>query len=316
MTGKNELSDWIKSTCPTLWSLLKTQAQASIPPGCYEYLSPSPEEWILPRIKDSEDPEAEQYFRRIAMSHAKWGRRYLRVADQHLQDLIDVRGFKPVADAYRRGLSGVSTATQLAELFCEIATCSAFSKRSQALSLRPKNEKGTACDFHCLLMGVDVFGEIKRYDDNWLLGTEPPQRSIRSRLLTRPISGSLPPDTKCPRYMDLESKLLDVPQQFPDRTLNIVFIIHSSFEDNDRIFRQALFGEHSTFSGPVNNDLSAEEGLFLREDWRNVSACCSLKLEDGQVVYSVSWDNPRAHVPVPEEVRSVLKSLGGFPSPT
>src|SRR4029077_1244073 len=179
------------------------------------------------------------------------------------------------------------------ELFCEIATCAAFSKRSRNLSLRPKNEKGTASDFRCLLMGVDVFGEIKRYDDNWFLGTEPPQRSIRSRSLTRSISSTLPPDTKRPRYMDLVSKVLDVPRQFPDRTLNIVFIIHLSLEDNDRILRQALLGEHSAYSGPVNNDLSAEDGLFSREDWQNVSACCSLKLENGQVVYSVAWDNPR-----------------------
>ena len=289
ITDKNELSDWIKSTCPSLWSLLNAKAQTHIPSGYGEYLSPLP---------------------------AKRGRRYLRVADQQLQTLIDVFAFSTIAREYRRDLSGVVTRTQLAELLCEIATCVAFCKHSATLLLRPKNERGKACDFRCLLNGFDVFGEIKRYDDNWFLRTEPPQQNIRSRFLTRPISGTLPPDTRWPRYMELQSKLLDVPQQFPDRTINIVFIFHSSLEDNDRILRQALFGEHSAFSGPVNNDFSAEDGLFSREDWRNVSACCySLLLEDGQLVCSVIWDNPRAHVPVPEEVHSVLKSLRRFPSP-
>jgi hypothetical protein len=109
--------------------------------------------------------------------------------------------------------------------------------------------------------------------------------------------------------MDLYSKLQKVPGQFPDGTLNFLFLFHPSLAGSKRYIQQALFGEGTFFMPPKDLCLS-EDGLFATEDWRAVSGCCFSRIEpEGNLVCPVVWENPRAFVPIPVPVRMALDRL-------
>jgi hypothetical protein len=213
-----------------------------------------------------------------------------------------------VGDAYRRDISGVATERQLAELLCEIALCAAVAKLSSTVRLRPDSGKGTACDVSFQLSGVAVFGEAKRYEDNWPPTDEEPAKPIIRSLVKAPL-GAKPQESARPRSMDLRSKLQNVPGQFPEGTLNLLFIFHLSLGESPEYIQQALFGEHTFF---LKSDQVAleDDGLFASEEWRAVSGCClSRILPDGEVICPFMWENPRALVPIPTSVRAALDQL-------
>jgi hypothetical protein len=107
--------------------------------------------------------------------------------------------------------------------------------------------------------------------------------------------------------IDLYSKLRHVPEQFPEGTLNIVFVFHRSFNDRETL-QQALFGWREVLRRPAGSELRSEEdvGLFGREEWRDVAGCCLCRVEDGVLRYRDMWENPHARTPLPPQVYSAL----------
>lgn len=285
MANEADCRAYLSANCPNVWSLLNQGARKCLPPGLVEYLSPP---------------------------NAAIGKSWLAVADKHIELLVGACGLRIVGDAYRRDLSGVATERQLAELLCEIMLCSEAAKLSSTVCLRPDSGKGTACDVSFQLSGVIVFGEAKRYEDNWPPTDEEPAKPIMRSLVKAPL-GAKPQESARPRSMDLRSKLQNVPCQFPDGTLNLLFIFHSSLGESPEYIQQTLFGEHTVF---LKSDQVAleEDGLFASEEWRAVSGCCLSKvLPGGELICPVIWENPRALVPIPTPVRAALDRLN-FPA--
>ena len=271
---------WLQCECPYVWSLLNKKAKRSLPLGIVEYLE-----------KGSADER-------------ETGRHHLKIAEKHLLHLVNFCSFTPVGDAYRRDLSGVATTNQLAEVLCEIALCVSLSKLSPTLTLRPASGKGTSCDVSFQLAGFPVYGEAKRYEDNW----PKPQGPI-SRSIVKASPGMNPQRSVRPRFMDLYSKLQEVPGQFPERTLNFLFLFHPSLAKSKSYIQQALFGE-GTFFIPPNGLSSSGNGLFATKEWQVVSGCCFSRIEpEGNLVCPVVWENPRAFVPIPVPVRTALDGL-------
>ena len=324
MGTADALKAWLQSECPTLWSILNKKAQYNLPPGIVEYLSPMPPSEQQQRLNDllsasldSEESDFEwEQFRKNCISYVhklseigeKEGRKNLQVFEKHLQRLVSFCSLKELGDAYRRDLSGVGTETQLAQYLCEITLAASLTALSPTLSLRPPSGKATFCDVRFQLAACTVYGEVKRYEDTWALDWgKPPMRS-----LVKAKPGAKPQESARPRAMDLVSKLCEVPRQFPDGTLNLVFVFHpSAIGEDQRYLQQALFGESTFFDKPDDVTLK-EDGLFATKEWRAISACCLSKvLADGTLVCRVVWENPhpRALVPVPKAVRAALDRL-------
>ncbi len=283
MANPEALVTWLQRECPTFWSLLKEKAKRSLPPGIVEYLE--------------EGSAGEQ----------ETGRHHLKIAEKRLLHLVNFCSFTVVGDAYRRNLSGVATTNQLAEVLCEIALCVSLSQLSPTLTLHPASGKGTSCDVSFQLAGFPVYGEAKRYEDNWL-SDHKPQGPI-SRSIVKAPPGRNPQGSARPRFMDLYSKLQKVPGQFPDGTLNFLFLFHPSLAESKSYIQQALFGEE-TFFTPKNGLSLSDTGLFATEEWRVISGCCFSRIEpEGNLVCPVVWENPRAFVPIPMPVRMALDRL-------
>ena len=158
--------------------------------------------------------------------------------------------------------------------------------------LRPPSGRpghNTHCDVLFQVAGIPVYGEVKRFPDPWL----------RERV----ISGG----KYELRPIDLYSKLRDVPAQFPEGTLNLVFVFHRSFNDRETL-QQALFGWREALRSPASPELKSQEnaGLFRREEWRDVSGCCLCRVEASVLRYRDLSENPRARTPLPPKVYSAL----------
>lgn len=310
MGGEDHLKSWLEDNCPNLWSLLNEEARKVLPQGLREYLSP-PSALYLDQIREKFPEFDQEYLDQIAESRAAQGKENLVLADQPIKELIASCGSKTVGDTYRRDLSGVGSEKQLAELLCEITLCVAISKLSTPPPhLRPQSGKGTYCDVSFQLAGSTVYGEAKRYEDTWFSDLDPKRPDKRSLVKASP--GTKPQGSTRPRAMDLVSKLRDVPRQFPQKTVNLIFIFHSSIGDSHRYLQQALFGDGAFFDDPANVNLT-DDGLFATEEWRAISGCClSRVLPDSALVCPVIWGNPRAFVPLPAAVRAALDCLKSY----
>lgn len=283
MEDREDCQSWLQSNCPTFWSLLNESARRSLPLGIIEYI----EEGGEAKVK-------------ISKTHLKNGEKSLLL-------LIKCCGLKDVQHAYRRDLSGIATAKRLSEFLCEVFLCSSLSKLSPKINLCPSSGKGTFCDVFFRLGDFNVYGEAKRYEDNWPMEeTKPSKRSI-----VKAKPGENIKEGVRPRYMDLFSKLQGVPNQFPEGTLNILFLFHPSMTgEAGRYIRQALFGEHEFFTKSGEPELH-EDGLFALQDWSDISACCFSRIEpvEGNLQCIAVWRNPRAAEPIPTQVRAALDSL-------
>jgi hypothetical protein len=110
----------------------------------------------------------------------------------------------------------------------------------------------------------------------------------------------------------LYGKLERVPQQFPEGTVNIVFVFHRSFNDRETL-KQALFGWQEAYVQPAHPEpgAAAELGLFAQEAWQDVSGCSLCRVEESAVRFLKLWPNPHARVPIPPGIYGVLE--GGAP---
>jgi hypothetical protein len=110
--------------------------------------------------------------------------------------------------------------------------------------------------------------------------------------------------------MALQSKLKGVPRQFPQGTVNILFVFHPSIAESAKYIQQSLFGEATFFMEPTKVTLQGD-GLFVADTWRTVSACylSRVRWSDGNLVCLSYWQNPLASTPVPAPAQELLESL-------
>jgi len=273
MSCESQMIHYLKMNCPNIWSIFNQRAKRCPPKGFQEFLSG---EW------------------------AEDGKVWLQSADKRVSQLIQRTSERQVGDSYRRDISGVESENKLAELFCEITLADSLGSISdKAPTLRPKNETGTECDVKVVINGFELFGDSKRLEDKWVGG----RRSI-----AKSPSESKPTDADRPRAMDLHSKLRDTPRQFPNGTLNVIFLFHPSIWNTQMYIKQALFGDKSAFVGALH---LYEDGLYSLQDWRNISACAYSKVkDDGSLSIEKIWENPNAFVPIPEIVKKRLEKIG------
>jgi hypothetical protein len=267
---------FIKRTCPHVWSLLNQGARLQPTKGMEDYVS--------------------------GIDGAV-GRRQLELADSRIANLIAKTSQPIVGDAYRRDLSRIGTTDKLAELLCEIALVDALGSISDAKPiLRPKTETKKHCDVKIVVDGDDLYGEVKRLADRW-------ERGLRS--MVKSGSDAKPDAARRPRSMDIYDKLKAVYTQFPQGTLNVLFLLHPGVWNSQVYIQQALFGDASGIGRgsdelPVNDD-----GLFARSGWEEISACAYSQVnpDDGSVSVVHIWRNPKANVPLADHVRERLGAV-------
>lgn len=311
MPSEIDLIRWLEVNCPHVWTLLDQQARQNLPNGLLQYASPLSETELGQRVSSFRELDAEleaDQRNELAQSAAQQGRDNLLLADKRIEDLITACGLPTVRHTYRKRLNA-GFAEQVAELLCEITLCASVSKLSPAPpNLRPPSGKGnTDCEVSFQLAGSTVYAEAKRYEDRWFSDLDP--RKAKKRSLVKAPPDAKPQGTARPRAMDLFKKLRKVPTQFPTGTINLLFIFHPSVGDSSRYLQQALFGDNASFEDPTNVTLN-NDGLFATGDWRTVSACCLSKvLADGALICFITWENPRADVRVPTQVRAALDNL-------
>ncbi len=308
VVNQKSLQAWVEANCPTLWSLLKEKAKRHLPSGIVEYISP-PSTEKQRQLAQAYPGFGPLYFYEVGREETETGRLNLQAAEKHLLALISICGLRVVEDAYRRDLSGVATETRLAELLCEIALCASLSKLSPTPPrLKPPSGKGTYCDVSVQLEGFTVYGEAKRYEDTWFFNLDPARPESRS--LVKGPPDDKPYESSRPRAMDLSSKLEDVPRQFPQGTLNVLFIFHQSpGGKSPNYIQQALFGDSTFFVEPDEVTLRPD-GLFTTEEWKAVSGCSLTQVSThGALLLPATWGNPNADVPIPEAVHFALGRL-------
>jgi hypothetical protein len=279
--------EWNKINCPTVWKLLNNKAKSHLPNGLRDY------------IYSGNDAQIEA------------GKENLLSIDLFLAELERSCGEKEVADKYSKSLSKLKQESQFSELFCEIALCAFLAKESDSLHLRPPTGKGTYSDCIFNMCSCEVFGEVKRYVDPW-----PPIRTVEEtrrkpilnrRSISKTRNGKKPKDTARPRSMDLRKKLCDVYKQFPDEAINILFLFHSSFGESQRYITQALCGDRNFFRDSDEYQLE-DDGLFSRDEWRNISSCCLVRYNRGLGVgFSSLWLNPNANNECPVSIIGKIK---------
>jgi hypothetical protein len=286
MVSQDELREWIKTNCRLWWDLLNKKAQRDLPMGLVEYIGNG------------------------TASEIESGRNNLITFERYLKDLESQCGWKTVGDKYRHDFSGVSSVNQLAELLHEIALCASLGKLSGKLQLRPPTGKGTYSDCLFSLYGFDIYAETKRYVDPWpyieKIGYEPNENIPYSRSIAKSPSGEKPHDSARPRSMDIKSKLQGVHRQFPERSLNLLFIFHYSFGPSKKYLTQVLFGDSNLFEED-NKFILEEGGLFSDKEWRNISACCLVRVNPGSdATFQFTWKNPSALLEMPNPILETL----------
>lgn len=216
-------------------------------------------------------------------------KRYLQSADKAIGELLDkAPNRKTIENGYKNDLSGVDTADQLAQFLCEITLASSLAKLSNIPpQIHPRINEGRnmkGCDVMVNIEGFDVYAEAKRYEDK----SKTHNRSISQRChdLCSKINGDRP-----------------VPDQFPDGTINILFVFQSSFLDSEENIKDYI---EQTLCGFTDNSVNPplhEDGLFSLDKWQKVSACCYVRIEQNKTFKMIKiWENPNANKPVPPVV--------------
>lgn len=264
---------------PGLWSLLNNKAQQKLPKGIIEYLN-------LPNYEI-----------------ASWDS--LQIPEKYINDLITICGIKNVADTYRRDLSSVSDENAFLDHIFEIIACSSMAALTLGIVLHPKSGKGE-CDFSLPVEGVTVYGEVKRWPDNYLLkNISEPQK----RLIFKPSADSVNSNIRIPRSMELYGKLIEATRQFSKGNVNVILLFTpTSVADVLEPLQQALFGDNNRFK--ENNRVTLEaDGFFATTEAKVVAACyvCDLEIFTGVFVFRRSWQNPEAIVSLPSSVETLFK---------
>lgn len=267
--------DFIQIHCPHVWALLNLKARSSLPVGLENFLS------------DQCGTE---------------GRRQLQLADARISSLVAKTSETKVADAYKRDLSGIGTEDKVAELLCEISLIDALAGISDTQpDFRPSTRNKKRCDVKVVISRRCVYGEVKRLADLW-------EGGVRS--IAKSPQGSKPSDTSRPRAMDIFSKLKEVPAQFPQGTLNILFLFHPSVWNSHAYIKQALFGDASGFDESLEPPVLGD-GLFALCEWREVSACLHSRVNpNGTLSIVQAWRNPNANVALPNDVHERIAIAG------
>lgn len=283
MPRNEQLKDRIQTYSPTFWTLLNNKAQKNLPGALIEYINKGSSSKIEATLKTIE---------------------------KCLKELRSLCDLKAIGDNYRKDSSGVNSKNRLAELFFEIAICTALGKISGRLQLHPPTGKGTYSDCLFHIQGFDMYAEVKKYDDSWpfieKLGYASNKKVPYNRSIVKSPPGEKPQNSARPRYMDIRSKLHDVHKQFPERTPNILFVSDNPLSETRRSLTQALFGESNFFKKEEEFVLKSD-GLFFFKEWRNISACCLARINPNlDAVFPFTWRNPCALSEIPKAVLDTL----------
>jgi len=284
MPHNEQLKDRIQTYSPTFWTLLNYKAQKNLPGALIQYISKGSSSTIEATLKTIE---------------------------KCLKELGNLCGHKAIGDNYRKVLSKVKSENRLAELFFEIAICTALGKISGRLQLHPPtgNDTYSDCLFH--IQGFDVYAEVKRFADPWPFIEKPGYESNKkvpySRSIVKSPPGEKPQNSARPRYMDIRSKLHDVHKQLPEKGApNILFVSDNVLSETRRSLTQALFGE-SNISKKEEEFVLKSDGLFFFKEWRNISACCLARINPNlDAVFPFTWRNPCALSKIPKVVLDTL----------
>ena len=162
----------LQKKLPGLWSLLNSKAKNNLPNGILEYLN------------------KKNYKRRAWQA--------LEVPEQYINDLIAICGIQMVGNAYRRDLSAVGNENAFMDILHEIVICASLGKLISDIKLRPLSGKRARCDIFLKVDNLEIYGEVKRWPDNWWINTKKP----RSRLILKASPGEVNKNNCNPRSMD------------------------------------------------------------------------------------------------------------------
>lgn len=282
-----DLTVWISSNCPVFFSLLNEKAKSGLPTGIKAYLSLG---------SDSEIESGKSNFLTI---------------ENHLSELIQYSSEKEVGDTYRKDLSNVSTEQTLSEIFCEIALCVKVGSYSSSVTLRPSTGKGTHSDCKFYIDGREIFGEVKRYQDSWPHIIKEKEEENYTIPYGRSIFKSKPEEKPYgvarPRHMDIQSKLENVHRQFPENVPNILFVFLPSLGEPKEYFVQSMFGQRN-FKREAKDIILEEDGLFSKETWGIISACCLVRANpESKAHFPVVLVNPSAKIAIGSEIVQKLQ---------
>ena len=284
---QDDLIGWLTSNCPVFASLLNQKAKRNLPNGIAEY------------IGKGSDGEIEA------------GRTNFLTIEGFLSELIAYSSEKEVGDNYRRDLSKVSTEQTLSEIFCEIALCVKVGSYSGSIILRPSTGKGTHSDCKFYINGSEIYGEVKRYQDSWphivKKGEKDNQKIPFGRSIFKSNADEKPSGVARPRHMDVQSKLENVHRQFPDDKQNILFVFLPSLGGPRDYLVQAMLGQ-SNFRLEEKAFALEKDGLFAKETWGIISACCLTRANpESKALFPVVLKNPNAKMPIEDEIIEKLK---------
>ena len=264
---------------PGLWSLLNKNAQKNLPYGINEYLN------------------KKNYKRK------SW--QALQIPENYINDLINFCGVKIVGDTYRPDLSAVHSESSFLDILHEIVLCASLARIGRNIKLRPRAGERTRCDVLFQVEGIDVFGEVKHWVDNWSIDPGKP----KSRLLFKSSANEINQNHSKPRSMELYGKLMDATRQFPAGNVNILFVFAPSIGDSLTYLQQALWGDFNFFK-KSDKIVLENDGLFATPEGNIISACYLSHidfLDFGKLVFTKAGNNPNATVPLPASVENFLK---------
>lgn len=279
-----EIISWISNNCPLIWSILNEQAKKSLPDGITEFLNSGSE------------------------CEIHTGRFLFLEIEKNVNQLSQKIIFSEISDKYRRDLSSVSTEQQLSELFAEIAVCSTISKIADNISLKPKTQDGKSTDFRAFISNNEIVGEVKRYEDNWLIKKKSSsQNIIKGRSIISSEDESIKQKTIIPRYIELFNKIKEVNKQLSANAINLIFLFHSSIGETEGYLKQVLFGENNFFL-PSKEIVLETNSLYSKKEWNNVSALFLCKFgNSGFVDFYEVFINPNAITTLSEDVLNKIK---------
>lgn len=268
---------------PGLWSLLNNKAQVSLPQGILEYLTKT------------------NYKRRSWKS--------LEIPEKYINHLIMTCGLKTVQDTYRRDLSSVTDENAFLNFTHEIIACSSMAALNPDIGFRPKSGKGK-CDFSLPVEGITLYGEVKRWPDNyWLKNISEP----KSRLIFKTSPSDAKINTRMPRSKELYGKLIEATRQFSEGNVNVILLFTPSFGEELRQLQQTLFGDKNYFREPDKVTLE-DDGFFATKEGKVIAGCYSCRLDCylepevvGIFLFPRSWQNPKATVSLPSSVETLFK---------